>query len=931
MSVGDTDDKPIREIFLKVLDLSSATEREAYLEQACGHDAEKRAKVEALLKSHRADSFLEQPAVQVLQTAAAAGTPSEGPGTVIDKYKLLEKLGEGGFGVVYMAEQTQPVKRRVALKIIKVGMDTREVVGRFEAERQALALMDHANIAKVLDGGATETGRPYFVMELVRGTKLTDYCDEKNLPTQERLGLFIQVCQAVQHAHQKGIIHRDLKPSNILVTVNDGVAVPKIIDFGIAKATQMELSDKTVFTRFLQFLGTPAYMSPEQADLTSVDIDTRSDIYSLGVLLYELLTGKTPFDSKELLQAGLEAMRRTICEKEPVRPSTRLSTLGADELTTTAKRRSLEPPKLISLLRGDLDWIAMKCLEKDRARRYETANGLARDIERHLGNEPVVARPASAVYRFQKLVRRNRVLFAATGAFVLALVFGMGLSTWLFLRERAARKEQARLRQQAQTEKAKAQEEAGKREQVARLVEDMFTGVGPSVARGRDTTLLREILDDTASRVATELTNQPGVAMEMCHNLATAYDQLGQYKQMAEISEQELKFARACLAREDPARTTPLKDLATAYWLLRNYGQAETLHREALEILRGAPGTDPADIARSLNALALVLSDERKFAEAENAFQEVLTLLRARFGNYHSEVGTVLHNLGIVLRRKGESAKAEAVIREALDVDRKLFGDEHPEVANVLSNLALALRDQGKLGEAETACRESLDMQRKLLRDEHPVQIASSLVCLASVLSDERKLADAEMCYREALARLERLGIEHPLTRDTWLFLVSTLGKEGKLAEAEQLCSDRLPDLRARLPADDPGLVDALQKFADILLTDGKFTEAEARAHEALAICEKTAPDDWRMFAMRRLVGTSLLGQKKYAEAEPLLLSGYRGMKERESKIQRQEKLLLKVALQSLVQLYDATGRPEQVAEWKKKLDEFEQSQTNKN
>src|SRR4051812_21336509 len=316
----------------------------------------------------------------------------EKPGDRIGRYKILQQIGEGGCGVVYMAEQSEPVRRRVALKVIKLGMDTRSVIARFEAERQALAMMDHPNIAKVLDAGATETGRPFFVMELVRGVKITDYCDETKLSTRERLDLFVQVCAAVQHAHQKGIIHRDLKPSNILVTINDGVPVPKVIDFGIAKATTgQQLTDKTLFTAFEQFIGTPAYMSPEQAVMTSLDIDTRSDIYALGVLLYELLTGRTPFDPKELLQAGFDEMRRTIREKEPERPSTRLSTMLEADLTSVAQRRHSDAPKLIHALRGDLDWIVMKALEKDRTRRFETANAMAVDIQRYLHDEPVTA------------------------------------------------------------------------------------------------------------------------------------------------------------------------------------------------------------------------------------------------------------------------------------------------------------------------------------------------------------------------------------------------------------------------------------------------------------------------------------------------------------------------------------------------------------
>jgi serine/threonine protein kinase len=364
-----------------------------------------------------------------------------------------------------MAEQEEPVRRRVALKVIKLGMDTRQVIARFEAERQALALMDHPNIAKVLDAGATETGRPYFVMELVRGIKINDYCDENNLSMRERLELFIQICQAIQHAHQKGIIHRDVKPSNILVADHDGVPVPKVIDFGIAKATtDQRLTDKTLFTAFEQFVGTPAYMSPEQARLSGLDVDTRTDIYSLGVLLYELLTGKTPFDPKALLQAGLDEMRRTIRETEPSRPSMLLSTMLAADLTDTAKHRQTEAPKLIHLVRGDLDWVVMKALEKDRTRRYETANGLALDVQRHLANEPVAARPPGNLYRFQKLVRRNQLAFAAASAVIFVLVAGIVVSSWQAIRAtrlqemaQQAQANETQLRQKAELEASVAE------------------------------------------------------------------------------------------------------------------------------------------------------------------------------------------------------------------------------------------------------------------------------------------------------------------------------------------------------------------------------------------------------------------------------------------------------------------------------------------
>jgi serine/threonine protein kinase/tetratricopeptide (TPR) repeat protein len=434
-------------IFDEARRIADPAGRAAFLDRSCNGDTALRERLAELLKLEPQAEIFFSGVVENISAGNLAEISSEASsvldeqiGTVIGRYKLLEKIGEGGCGVVYMAEQQKPVRRRVALKIIKLGMDTKSVIARFEAERQALAMMEHPNIARVLDAGATEIGRPFFVMELVRGFKITEYCDKNNLPMPQRLDLFIQVCHAIQHAHQKGLIHRDIKPSNILVTLHDGVPVPKVIDFGIAKAIDEPLTDKTLFTSYAQLIGTPAYMSPEQAEMSGLDIDTRSDVYSLGVLLYELLTGRTPFDGQALVKSGVDNLRRTLREQEPARPSTMVTTMQGNELLATAERRRSEPVKLITALSGDLDWIVMKALEKDRQRRYQTANGMAMEVQRYLANEPVLARPPGRFYRLQKLVRRNKIIFAAGTAITAALIIGLGISMIMFFREREARK-----------------------------------------------------------------------------------------------------------------------------------------------------------------------------------------------------------------------------------------------------------------------------------------------------------------------------------------------------------------------------------------------------------------------------------------------------------------------------------------------------------
>jgi serine/threonine protein kinase/tetratricopeptide (TPR) repeat protein len=766
------------------------------------------------------------PARSIGPSRTEAIPPNEKPGDQIGRYKLLQQIGEGGFGVVYMAEQKEPVRRRVALKIIKLGMDTKQVVARFEAERQALALMDHPNIARILDAGATETGRPYFVMELVHGIKVTDYCDQNKLATRERLGLFIQICHAIQHAHQKGVIHRDLKPSNILVTLHDGVPVPKVIDFGIAKATQLELTEKTVFTQFQQFIGTPAYMSPEQAEMSGLDIDTRSDIYSLGVLLYELLTGTTPFDTKELIAAGLEELRRTIRQKDPVRPSTRLNTLPAGELTATAQHRRIEAPKLVKLVRGDLDWIAMKCLEKDRTRRYESASGLATDIQRHLNQEPVVARPPSKLYRFQMLVRRNKVLFGAVTLVVGALVLGLGIASWALVHERTARR-------YARTEAVKSQ-------QVAQFLKAMLRSVGPSKAQGRDTAMMREILDETAKHVGSDLKDQPEVEAEVCNTIGEVYMALGDYAQAEGMITNALAIRRRVLGPEHVDLAASLNSLGAVLWYEDRLGEADERHREALVMRRKLLPKDDLEIARSLNNLALVVFYRGNLADAEAFYLESLRIVRSRLGNRHPDLAFPLSNLALVLENEGKFTEAETHCRAAIELQRPKPDTVSPALAQSLSTLGLILDDEGRFADSERVQREALEMRQKLYKQDNPA-LAWSMYLLGVVLTEEGQWLPAQRFLEEALAMRKRVysGKDHQEIAYSQCGLAVLLGRRGQFGAAEKLLLEAVAMQRRMFRNETQDVARTLTLLAAVQADEGRLVEAENTNREALALYQK--------------------------------------------------------------------------------------------
>ncbi len=980
----DLREDQIEQIFCSALDEPDPSTRQAFVREACGSDVELRSHVESLLDAHvRADGFLEPLVLGPGDTVAS--TPPDAPlseilGKTIGRYKIIERIGEGGFGVVYLAEQTKPVRRRVALKIIKLGMDTEQVIARFETERQALAMMDHPSIAKVLDAGATESGRPYFVMELVKGVPITKYCDNNRLSIADRLGLFQAVCDAAQHAHLKGIIHRDIKPSNVLVALADDKPIPKVIDFGVAKATSQRLTEKTFYTGFGEFVGTPEYMSPDQASISGMDVDTRTDIYSLGVLLYELLTGKTPFDPQALRQASFTEMQRVIREVDPAKPSTRVSLL-TDELPTIASRRRIEHAGLARALRGDLDWIVAKAMEKDRVRRYQTASELANDIRRHLKHEPVLAGPPGIIYKSSKFVRRNRIAVIASLLVAAALLLGTALATVGFV--------------QATTARQAMEVQAARSGAVSVFLRDMLASVDPRRALGREVSI-RYILDQAADRIAAgALADQPEVEADLRMTLGQTYEALGDY----DSAERHLHTAESIRLRElGGDHQDTLRSQSALVGLLNNqahYAQAESSARQTAAAQQRILGDEHPDTLITRNRLGIALSNQDKLAEAEALHRRTLQVQRRVLGNEHIDTLRSSVELGAVLLARGEHQQAENLLREALDAEQRVLGKEHPDSLTAMNSLALALERQKKYAKAENLYRESWALNRRIRGPDHPhTQITMNN--LLRVLSTQGKVEETRPLVVERLARLKRVaqrpeadartlsayawelitcelkdlcdpeaalpiarraveldGGKNASTLDTLALVYQLNGDlesavatqrqaialaeaggpynlgelEDRLREFQLLRGDvlgavgiSLGGLASRLGESlmtDDALERSLVERGRKYIADGEFADAARLLRVCLLTRQKELPaEHWLIADTRSLLGEAVAGQGRFDEAEPLLLDGYAGLK-----TDREAPLERKrEAALRIVRFYESWRKPEKAREWRQSL-----------
>ncbi|CAN5580066.1 hypothetical protein BH09PLA1_BH09PLA1_04810 [soil metagenome] len=850
--MSESIENKLRRIFDLVID-APVTERAVLLSRECGEDIELRQRVEAMIAGAEHECFLNAPTVhdEFLSQAEIL----ERPGARIGPYKLLQLIGEGGFGSVFLAEQVKPVARRVALKIIKLGMDTRQVVARFEQERQALALMDHSHIARVFDAGSTETGRPFFVMELCSGQPITDYCDKHNLSIANRLELFTQVCRAVQHAHQKGLIHRDIKPSNVLVSTQDSEPHAKIIDFGIAKATASKLTEKTLFTEHKHLIGTPEYMSPEQAE-GSLDIDTRTDVYSLGVLLYELLTGSTPFDSKSLRSAAYAEIQRIIREVDPPKPSTRLQQ-SSDTIGNVASQRNVEPKKLGTIVRGELDWIVMKALEKGRNRRYESANALGSDIERYLSGEAVSAAPPSRSYVFRKFVSRHKGPVSAGTAVTLALVLGAIAFAWQAQRARRAR-DQAIASQQAELQ-ARTRAEA-----INHFVIDALQSSDPYQGGSKEVTI-SQAMDRAAQQLDQgAFKADPLIEAGLRFTIGSIFTNNAKFEQSEAQLTRAIAIQEATLGPENPELARTLRELAMLYREQKKFAQGQPFAERSLAIRQKVLGPGHLETAESFDELGTLEFSKGDFVVAETNLAKALQIREKWPGAEPRKFTGTLNNLANTKRALAKYAEAEPLFQRAIAVAKQQLGPDDPDLAATVNNLAEFYRTLGRLAEAEPLFAQSLEIYQRALGPEHP-KVSDSLNNLAAIYAATSRLDQAESHYLSALAIREKV-----------------------------------------FGSDSADVAQILNNIADVYRLTGRVKEAQAAYQKMLEIYERVygANADSVALACANLAITHM-DLKQFDQAEPLLL---RALKIREQVFDPGHPNIAR-ACYNLAEMYRMSGR----------------------